>query len=598
MENLIFKELELSKEVLKGIEKMGFEEATPIQTQAIGPMLEGRDIIGQAPTGTGKTCAFGIPIIENLDTHNDQIQVLILCPTRELVLQTAEELTSVAHFKHGVRILPIYGGQQIDRQIVGLRKRPHILVATPGRMMDHLRRKTAKIDGLQVIVLDEADEMLNMGFREDIDIILETVPEERQTVLFSATMPKEILDITHKYQKNAVKLKITHKELAIPTIEQYYVEVKGKNKVEILTRLIEHNNYKLSLVFCNTKRMVDELLEVLVSRGYSAEALHGDMRQVQRDKVMNRFRKGAVDLLIATDVAARGIDVDDIEAVFNFDIPSDDEYYVHRIGRTGRANKKGVSYTFATAKDMYKLREIMRYTKATIHRIDAPSAADVMDSKVNSLLQKIRESAEKDNLSKYTYYIKQMLENDEGNELTTVDVAAAFLKAALGGDEVKESVPTESASQVSRETGAEYGMARLFVNVGKKDKIEVRHIIEMIASNSGIDGGSIGAVDIKETFSFVEVPAQDVETVIVALDGIRLKGRTIAIEKATPKSPVDGAQNADRNRGRRPSARSGGERGGRSGGGERSGEKRREFGRSGSGSGAKPGNFPKKKREE
>ena len=606
MENLIFKELDLSKEVLKAIEKMGFEEATPIQSQAIGPMLEGRDIIGQAPTGTGKTCAFGIPIIEKLDPHNDEIQVLVLCPTRELVIQTAEELQAVAHFKHGIRILPIYGGQQIDRQIMGLKKRPHILVATPGRMMDHLRRKTAKISGLKVVVLDEADEMLNMGFREDIDTILETVPEERQTVLFSATMPKEILDITHKYQKDAVKLRITHKELTIPTIEQYYVEVKGKNKVEILTRIIEHNNYKLCLVFCNTKRMVDELLEVLVNRGYSAEALHGDMRQVQRDKVMMRFRKGAVDMLIATDVAARGIDVDDIEAVFNYDIPSDEEYYVHRIGRTGRANKKGISYTFATAKDMYKLREIMRYTKATINRIDAPSAADVMDSKVNSVLQKIRESVENDNLSKFSNYITQMIEEDQTNELTTIAVAAAFLKVALGGDEVKE-INTESVSQISRETGAEHGMARLFMNVGKKDNIEPRHIVEVIASNSGIEGSLVGVVDIYETFSFVEIPVQYVDQVVTALDKIKLKGRTLAIERATKKERGGGEEGSGGYKGsrgaRKPSfprgdsGRSGFGRGD-SGRGDSSRGDSSRGGPRGEYKGGQRGNFPKKRRED
>ena len=604
MENLIFKDLDLSKEVLKAIEKMGFEEATPIQSQAIGPMLEGKDIIGQAPTGTGKTCAFGIPIIENLDPHNDDIQVLILCPTRELVIQTAEELQAVAHFKHGIRILPIYGGQQIDRQIMGLRKRPHILVATPGRMMDHLRRKTAKISGLKVIVLDEADEMLNMGFREDIDTILETVPEERQTVLFSATMPKEILDIARKYQKDAVKVKITHKELMIPTIEQYYLEVKGKNKVEILTRIIEHNNYKLCLVFCNTKRMVDELLEVLVNRGYSAEALHGDMRQVQRDKVMMRFKKGAVDVLIATDVAARGIDVDDIEAVFNYDIPNDDEYYVHRIGRTGRANKKGVSYTFATAKDMYKLREIMRYTKSTIHRIDAPTAADVMDSKVNSLLQKIRESVEKDNLTKFANYIKQMVDEDDTNELTTVDVAAAFLKLALGADEEKAAVATESFTQVSKETGAEHGMARLFMNVGKKDNIEPRHIVEVIASNSGIEGSMVGVVDIYDTFSFVEVPVQHVDQVIAALDRIKLKGRTLAIERATKKekefggSGGSGGSSGSRSREPREGGFSGGSRKPREGGGFRGSRDSGFGGGSRKPNFSKGASFPKKKRED
>ena len=540
MENLIFKDLNLSKEILKAIDKMGFEEATPIQSQGIPPMLEGKDVIAQAPTGTGKTCAFGIPLIENIDPESSAIQALILCPTRELTIQTAEELQNVSQFKHGIKILPIYGGQQIERQIMGLKKHPQIVIATPGRMMDHLRRRTAKIGELKTIVLDEADEMLNMGFREDIDIILETVPEEKQMVLFSATMPKEIIDIANKYQKDAVFVKVTHKELTIPTTEQYYIEVKGKAKVDVLTRLIEHNMYKLCLVFCNTKRMVDELTEILVARGYSAEALHGDMRQAQRDKVMARFKKGAVDILVATDVAARGIDVEDIEAVFNYDIPSDEEYYVHRIGRTGRAHKKGVSYTFVSGREMYKLRDIMHYINAKIHPITAPSLSDVEEIKTKSLLNKIKKTIETEKLSKYINYIEAMIEEDENDEMTTIDVAAAFLKLAMNesvpNDEIEPPVEKEkSYIRSPRRTGTEQGMARMFINVGRMDRVEPGNIIRLIASNSGIEGKSIGVVDIYDKFSFVEVPEGYAEKIITSLSGVSLNGRKINIEKSNKK---------------------------------------------------------------
>ena len=332
IENILFNQLNVSEEILNAAKDMGFEETTPIQGKAIPIILEGKDIIAQAPTGTGKTCAFGIPAIENIDLSNDKVQVLILAPTRELVIQITEELSALAKYKRGTRILPIYGGQQIDRQISALRKRPQIIVGTPGRIMDHLRRGTLKIDQLKMIILDEADEMLNMGFREDIDIILESVPEERQFVLFSATLAKAILDIANKYQHDPVTVNVVHKELTVPTIKQFYLEVRDSNKVEVLSRLIDANNFKLSVVFCNTKKRVDDLCGDLQARGYSAESLHGDMKQLQRDNVMARFRNGLIDILIATDVAARGIDVDDVDAVFNYDVPSDEEYYV-QIGR-------------------------------------------------------------------------------------------------------------------------------------------------------------------------------------------------------------------------------------------------------------------------
>ncbi len=532
MENILFKDLKISKEILKAIEKMGFEETTPIQSQSITTILEGKDVIGQAPTGTGKTCAYGIPIIENIDIHNENIQALILCPTRELVIQIAEELSTVAQYKHLIKILPIYGGQQIERQIMSLKKRPQIVVATPGRMMDHLRRKTAKIGELKIVVLDEADEMLNMGFREDIDIILETVPQQKQMVLFSATMPKEIIAIANKYQKDAVTVKVTHKELTIPSIDQYYVEVKGRNKADVLTRFIDQYQYKLCLIFCNTKKMVDELTSILMTRGYLAEALHGDMRQMQRDKVMSRFRKGTIEFLVATDVAARGIDVEDIEAVFNYDVPSDEEYYVHRIGRTGRANKKGISYTFATPRDMFALREIMRYTKAVIHPIKAPTFSDTQDTKVKSHLANVKEILENDDITRYVGYIEKMLMENEENDITTLDIAAAFLKLTIG-DKSNNSVSFQN--EENEKATAQFGMLRLFINIGRMDKMDKGKIIELIAANTSIRGSEIGTIDIFDKFSFIELPSEKVDDAIISLNKVKVHNRKVNIEIANKK---------------------------------------------------------------
>ena len=362
METVRFDQLDLYPQVLRAIAEMGFEEATPIQSQAIPVVMSGVDVIGQAQTGTGKTASFGIPVLHKVDPNNKKTQVIILSPTRELAIQVADEIRKLAKYMHGVKILPVYGGQEISRQIKALKGGAQIIIGTPGRVMDHLRRKTIRCEAVNTIVLDEADEMLNMGFREDIETILEYIPEEgRQTVLFSATMPKPILDITKKYQHDAVTIKVVKKELTVPNIEQYYYDVKRKDKIEVLTRLLDYYNPKLSLVFCNTKRMVDELTEELQGRGYFAEGLHGDMKQTQRDRVMRGFRTGKTEILIATDVAARGIDVDDVEAVFNYDIPQDDEYYVHRIGRTGRAKRAGVSFSFVSFRDSIRMDEILKY---------------------------------------------------------------------------------------------------------------------------------------------------------------------------------------------------------------------------------------------
>lgn len=537
MENLLFKDLNLSKEVHKAIAEMGFEEATPIQTMAIPHIMEGSDVIGQAQTGTGKTCAFGIPAIEMLDTENEGVQVLILCPTRELAIQVSEELKNVSRHKKNVRILPIYGGQPIERQIAALKKRPQIIIGTPGRVMDHMRRHTLKFGNLKMIILDEADEMLNMGFREDIDIILEGVPEERQTILFSATMPREILDLTNKYQKKPVMIKAVHKELTVAGIEQYYLEVGESSKLEVLSRIIDANSIKLSLVFCNTKKRVDELAQNLQSRGYSAEALHGDMRQIQRDKVMSKFRKGSIDILIATDVAARGIDVDDIEAVFNYDLPNDEEYYVHRIGRTGRAGKTGKAYSFVAGREIYKLKDIQRYIKSRVKLIKPPSLLDVEENKMGGILSKIKEIISEGHYSNYTGYIERMLEdennsNSEENYITTLDIAAALLKMAAGQNNLQ---PQHEEDDLDDDTGAEEGMVRFFINIGSISQVQPKHIVESIASNSGIPGKSIGSINIFDKYTFVDIPREYASKMMSSMKNAKIKGRKINIEKANKR---------------------------------------------------------------
>lgn len=539
MEQQIFKDMDLSKEVQKALAEMGFEEPTPIQAQSIPAILAGNDIIGQAQTGTGKTCAFGIPAIELLDPDAQGIQVLVLCPTRELAIQVAEELKNVSKYKRGVGILPIYGGQPIERQINALRKRPQIIIGTPGRVMDHMRRNTLKFSSLRMIVLDEADEMLNMGFREDIDTILEKVPQERQTVLFSATMPREIMDLTVKYQKSAVHVRAVHKELTVPSIEQFYLEVREGNKLDVLSRLIDANNIKLSLVFCNTKKRVDELTSNLQSRGYSAEALHGDMKQMQRDRVMSRFRNGAIDILIATDVAARGIDVDDVEAVFNYDLPNDEEYYVHRIGRTGRAGRTGKSYTFASGRDIYKVRDIQRYTKSTIRLIKPPSLLDVEENRIGGIMDNVKAILAEGHLTKYIRYIEKAMEDpslmeEQEGDVTTLDIAAAFLKMAV--EQTGRQSNQENSREVYEDNGAEAGMIRLFLNAGSMDRIQPQHIVKGIASSTSLPGSLIGAINIYDKYSFVEIPSEYAAEVVSVMKNQKLNGRKINIEVANKRS--------------------------------------------------------------
>ena len=559
METLRFDELELSPQILRGIKDMGFEEASPIQAQAIPVVLSGRDVIGQAQTGSGKTAAFGIPMLEKVDPDNKKTQVIILSPTRELAIQVADEIRKLSKYMHGIKILPVYGGQDITKQIRSLKGGAQIIIGTPGRVMDHLRRKTIRCEHVHTVVLDEADEMLNMGFREDIETILSYIPEERQTVLFSATMPKAILDITKKYQKDAVTIKVVKKELTVPSIDQYYYDVKRKDKVDVLTRLLDYYDPKLSIVFCNTKRMVDELASELQGRGYFAEGLHGDMKQSQRDRVMNSFRNGKTEILIATDVAARGIDVDDVEAVFNFDIPQDDEYYVHRIGRTGRAGREGIAFNFVVGREVYKLRDIQRYCKTKIIPQAIPSLDDITEIKAEKILDQAKEVLADMDLNRISHIIeKKLLEED----YTSLELAAALLRMNMGEeneDIIFDNRPARSLDDLdSRRDRGERGngrgrrdgkgrdgrngrgrknqddadMARLFINIGKDQKVKPGDILGAIAGESGISGRLVGSIDMYDKYTFVEVPQDCAEEVLECMKNARIKGKSIHMEPA------------------------------------------------------------------
>ena len=388
---MLFTELNLSPEVLRAVEEMGFTEATEIQSKAIPMMMNGGDIIGRSNTGTGKTAAFGIPSIESIEKGNTNVQVLILCPTRELAMQACDELKKFSKYMPWVKPAAVFGGASMDKQIFELKRGANIVVGTPGRVMDHINRRTLKLENIRTVVLDEADEMLNMGFREDIEQILEFVPEERQTVLFSATMPPAILAITDKFQKDPQIIKVENKTRTVESIEQYYYEVPMGRKTDALKLLLAAYEPKLSMVFCNTKKMVDELSEALVSGGFKAAGLHGDMKQQSRTQVLNAFKAGRINILIATDVAARGIDVDDIDAVFNYDIPQDNEYYIHRIGRTGRAGKSGAAYTLVSGRrQVYELRDISRFTKADISKRDLPDRDDIVLRKQTHVADKVK----------------------------------------------------------------------------------------------------------------------------------------------------------------------------------------------------------------
>ena len=561
MEAVRFDELQLDERIVRAVTDMGFEAASPIQAQAIPVQLEGLDIIGQAQTGTGKTAAFGIPLLQKIDPDSKRLQAIALCPTRELAIQVAEEIRRLAKYMHGIKVLPIYGGQDIVRQIRGLKDGTQIVIGTPGRVMDHMRRKTIRCDHVHTVIMDEADEMLNMGFLEDMETILSQLPEERQTVMFSATMPPAIQEIARKFQNDPVNVKVVKKELTVPKVTQYYYEVKPKTKVEVMCRLLDMYAPKLSVAFCNTKKQVDELVQELQGRGYFAEGLHGDLKQEQRDRVMNSFRNGATEILVATDVAARGIDVDDVEAVFNYDIPQDDEYYVHRIGRTGRAGRDGIAFSFVVGREVYKLRDIQRYCKTRIIPQAIPSLDDITEIKAEKIMDQVKETINNVDLTKMIQVIEQKLVEED---YTAMDVAAALLKIAMGeeNEDIAESghlAPSldeldrygrDNRGRGGRNNGRRdggrgsrggrderngNGMARLFINIGKNQNVRPGDILGAIAGESGIPGRMVGSIDMYDKYTFVEVPEENAESVLKAMKNAKIKGKNIRMEVAGSK---------------------------------------------------------------
>ena len=538
MKQLKFNELSLSAEMQQAITEMGFTEASPIQSEAIPLLLEGHDIIGQAQTGTVKTAAFGIPLLEKLDGKNKNTSALIMCPTRELAQQVAQELKKLARYKKGVVILPVYGGEQIQKQINALKRPTHVIVGTPGRLIDHLERRTISLEHVNCVVLDEADEMLNMGFREDIELILSKIKGEKQTVLFSATMPKPILDITKRFQKNPKHVKVTKDELTVAAIEQIYFELSSSQRTEVMARLIDLHNLKLMLVFCNTKRKVDEVVQQMIELGYKADAIHGDLNQSQRNNVLSKFKNARVNILVATDVAARGIDVDNVDAVFNYDLPLDPEYYVHRIGRTGRAGKSGKSFTFVTGRnESGRLREIERYAKVRIERHNPPSRKELLELSKQKLAGKIKEITATPDQAQYDKMIHDFM--DEG--ITLHQLAAGLLKMYLGpnenattgtGKRSEERGQRKERGETRERFPRKGNMVRLFVSVGRQDRISKGDIAGAFASLSGIHGEDIGIIDLYDKFSFVEVMEKDLSRVMERVNGNKVKGRKVNVEIA------------------------------------------------------------------
>lgn len=575
-----FSDLDLSKELLKAVSDLGFEEPSPIQRLAIPPLLEGRDLVGQAQTGTGKTAAFGLPVLQKVNQRSKKTQTLILCPTRELAMQVAAELGSLAAHSRGISILPVYGGQPLDRQIRGLQRGVHVVVGTPGRVLDHLERGTLKISELEMLVLDEADEMLDMGFREDIERVLKAAPEDCQKVCFSATMPKPILDIVKTYMHEPEFVKITQKEITVTNIEQLYYEVRQHQKGLALSLVLDSQDFNKGIVFCSTKRGVDELTTQLLGRGYQADALHGNLSQGQRDRVMQRFRGGAVELLVATDVAARGLDIDDVDLVVNYDIPLDVENYVHRIGRTGRAGRSGKALTFVTPREGYKLRDITRYTKAQISKAELPTRKAINELKSERMMEEVRQNV--------AAHIKEVQESNKMDRfglmldplfdagLPPREVASALLKMVIekeqGADEPEiepieaprweRSERREGQNKWDRQRGERpYGAAagprgakprfpgpgkgkpagpnrnmdRLFFNVGSKFHITPRDIVGAITGETGLPGRIIGGIEIYEKCTFVEVPQEHSAEIIRIMSKAQIRGAKVAVDIAKPQ---------------------------------------------------------------
>ncbi len=519
-----FTELNISTEIIRSIQEMGYEQATPIQEAAIPAIMEGHDVLGLSNTGTGKTAAFGIPAIESIQEYHRYPKVMIICPTRELVEQVATELRKFSKYKEGVKIAPVYGGQPIERQIQLLKRGCAIVVGTPGRLMDHLRRHTLRLNECDMVILDEADEMLNMGFKEDIEEILSSMPEGKhaQTILFSATMPDAILKITREFQKDPVKVQIKSSTRTIDTVDQVYYEVPRGKKVNALRVLLNHYDPELCMIFCNTKKMVDELCDELNAHDIKAIGLHGDMKQSLRDRVMTQYRSGIYPILIATDVAARGIDVDNISLVINFDLPQDSEYYIHRIGRTGRAGKKGKAISLISLKKQrQEIKNLMRYTKTTIAKRFLPTTQQMeavnRRNFISEVLNACNEGVNQDSM-------------EIANELLAEGVAVENLISALISMNYNNEVIDIEDHETVKHYSEAFEAVRINMNVGKRDGIQVGNIVSAIIEETGIHAKAIGRIDIKKHFSNVDIDASKVDLVLEKMQGASIRGHQIVVQ--------------------------------------------------------------------
>lgn len=543
---MLFSELGLSEEILKAVEKIGYEETTEIQAKTIPLLMEGRDVIGRSHTGTGKTAAFGIPAVSSVQKNDgNTVRILILCPTRELAMQACNELDKFSDFMPWVRTCAVYGGADIERQISQLRRGANIVVGTPGRIMDHINRHTLKLDGLRTVILDEADEMLNMGFREDIETILGFVPEERQTVLFSATMPEPIMAITQKFQRDPVVVGVEQKSRTVDSVEQFYFDVPMGRKTDALQMLLLAYEPKLSMIFCNTKKMVDELSEQLVSKGFRAAGLHGDMKQASRTQTLNAFKSGRLNILIATDVAARGIDVDDVDAVFNYDIPQDCEYYIHRIGRTGRAGKSGIAYTIASGRrQVNDLMDIARYTKAHIERKELPTRDDVLAAKANAVTEAVKSCVLSGKYERFSEQVAAL----EAEGFSAEQLAAALLGMKISAEtrNVPEFIKPVFRTERGGRGMGKSGSVKVEISLGRANKIAPNFVLGALVDATGMAGKSFGKIDIYDRFTTVEVPEADKEHIIDSMTGTKINGQKIKIKLYEGRSGRDNRDNRDR----------------------------------------------------
>jgi len=541
-----FEQFNLSAELLKAVKEVGYETPSPIQLKTIPVLLAGRDIVGQAQTGTGKTAAFALPTLQQIDVKSRAVQALVLTPTRELAIQVAEAFHTYAKHIGGVRVLPVYGGQSISQQIRHLRSGVQVIVGTPGRVMDHMRRETIDLSKLKIVALDEADEMLRMGFQEDVEWILSHTPEERQTALFSATMPRQIRRLAEKYLKEPVNIEIERKTMTVPTISQFYVNVSEGQKTDVLTRLleVEATSGEAVLIFHRTKVGAADLTVKLQARGYAAEAMHGDLNQTQREALIKRLRNGQVEIVVATDVAARGLDVERISSVINYDMPSDTESYVHRIGRTGRAGREGKAVLFVTPRQQRMKRDIEQYTKQKIEPMKLPTQADVASRRINLFKQRIIKTLTEEDLDLYLSIVEELAE-ENGCDVAEIAAAAAFLGA---GDKPLEVVVEPAPPQFAFQ---EDGMVRLFLDVGRNHRIGPADIVGAIANEANIPGKAIGAIDIYDRFTLVDVPSEYAGQVIQGMSRTRIRSQKATIRLAAPHElPEEKPRRAEAPKGR------------------------------------------------